>query len=103
MPAASASPRFSSAVIDLNLVAPLNFAQQVHGVMDRQEGGGTIINIGSIGGQRPSPGVALRGSEVRLGAEPFVSPYRLAVCARAAAMRRYVLAAGVRERAANVR
>ena len=61
-PAATASPRFSAAIIALNLVAPLNFAQRVNAVMQAQAEGGCIINIGSVSGLRPSPGTAAYGA-----------------------------------------
>lgn len=60
--AARASPRFTEAVIRLNLVAPLLCAQQANAVMQRQESGGVIINIASVSGTRPSPGTAAYGA-----------------------------------------
>jgi NAD(P)-dependent dehydrogenase (short-subunit alcohol dehydrogenase family) len=60
--AATASPRFSSAIITLNLIAPLNVAQQANAVMQEQDKGGSIINIGSVSGLRPSPGSAAYGA-----------------------------------------
>ena len=60
--AASASPRFSESIIRLNLIAPLNFAQRANAVMQEQEEGGSIINIGSVSGVRPSPGTAAYGA-----------------------------------------
>ena len=60
--AASASPRFSEAIIRLNLIAPLNFAQRANVVMQKQEEGGSIINIGSVSGVRASPGTAAYGA-----------------------------------------
>jgi len=61
-PAATASPRFSEAIIRLNLIAALNFAQQANAVMQNQETGGCIINIASVSGIRPSPGTAAYGA-----------------------------------------
>ncbi len=60
--AASASPRFSEAIIRLNLVAPLNFAQKANAVMQQQTEGGSIVNIASVSGLRPSPGTAAYGA-----------------------------------------
>ncbi len=60
--AATASPRFSEAIIKLNLIAPLNFAQAVNTVMQTQAGGGSIINIASVSTLRPSPGTAAYGA-----------------------------------------
>jgi NAD(P)-dependent dehydrogenase (short-subunit alcohol dehydrogenase family) len=60
--AASASPRFSAAIIALNLIAPLVVAQRANAVMQEQPEGGSIINIGSVSGMRPSPGTAAYGA-----------------------------------------
>jgi NAD(P)-dependent dehydrogenase (short-subunit alcohol dehydrogenase family) len=61
-PAASASPRFHARVIELNLIAPLHVAQAANAVMQDQDGGGSIIMIGSVSGTRPSPGTAAYGA-----------------------------------------
>jgi NAD(P)-dependent dehydrogenase (short-subunit alcohol dehydrogenase family) len=60
--AATASPRFSASIINLNLVAPLVFAQQVNAIMQRQAEGGVIVNIASVSAIRPSPGTAAYGA-----------------------------------------
>lgn len=60
--AATASPRFSEKVIQLNLVAALHCAQQANRIMQGQDSGGSIINIASISGVRPSPGTAAYGA-----------------------------------------
>lgn len=60
--AADASPRFSEAIIRLNLIAALHVAQASNRVMQRQPDGGVIINIGSVSGLRPSPGTAAYGA-----------------------------------------
>jgi NAD(P)-dependent dehydrogenase (short-subunit alcohol dehydrogenase family) len=60
--AATASPRFSEAIIRLNLIAPLTFAQRANRVMQQQEEGGCIINIASVSAIRPSPGTAAYGA-----------------------------------------
>ncbi len=59
---ATASPRFSTAIIQLNLIAPLLFSQAVNAVMQKQSDGGTIVNVGSASGTRPSPGTAAYGA-----------------------------------------
>jgi NAD(P)-dependent dehydrogenase (short-subunit alcohol dehydrogenase family) len=61
-PAATASPRFSQAIVNLNLMAPLHFSQQANAIMQEQATGGAIINIGSVSGLRPSPGSAAYGA-----------------------------------------
>ena len=63
--AATASPRFSEAIIKLNLIAPLNFAQVANRFMQEQETGGSIINIASVSTIRPSPGTAAYGAAKR--------------------------------------
>ena len=60
--AATASPRFSEAVIRLNLLGALHMAQHANAVMQKQPDGGAIVNIGSISGMRPSPGAAAYGA-----------------------------------------
>jgi NAD(P)-dependent dehydrogenase (short-subunit alcohol dehydrogenase family) len=57
--AASASPRFSTAIVTLNLLAPLWFAQRARAAMT---GGGVIINVASVSGLRASPGAAAYGA-----------------------------------------
>ncbi len=59
---ADASPRFSEAIIRLNLIAPLLVAQQANTVMQDQDAGGVIVNIASVSGTRPSPGTAAYGA-----------------------------------------
>jgi len=59
---ATVSPKFSSAIISLNLIAPLVFAQKANEVMQRQPWGGVIVNIASVSGIRPSPGTAAYGA-----------------------------------------
>jgi NAD(P)-dependent dehydrogenase (short-subunit alcohol dehydrogenase family) len=60
--AATASPRFSAAIVNLNLLAPLLMTQRANEVMQGQDGGGSIINISSLNGTRPSPGTAAYGA-----------------------------------------
>ncbi|HVC71657.1 MAG TPA: SDR family oxidoreductase [Acidimicrobiales bacterium] len=62
VPAADASARFISQVIALNLVAPFYCAQAANRVMQEQGQGGSIVNIASISGLRPSPGSAAYGA-----------------------------------------
>ena len=58
----TASPRFSESIVALNLLAPLYCAQAANSVMQDQESGGSIVNIGSVSGMRPSPGTAAYGA-----------------------------------------
>src|SRR5947207_2626737 len=59
---ATASPRFSEAIIRLNLLAPLFVAQAANRVMQLQPDGGSIINIASVSGLRPTPTTAAYGA-----------------------------------------
>ncbi len=59
--AADAKPRFTDAIIRLNLVGPLVLSQQAHAAM-LQSGGGSIVNIASVSAIRPSPGTAAYGA-----------------------------------------
>lgn len=56
-----ASPRFHEAILKLNLIAPLNVAQQANEIMQANDGG-NIIFIGSISALRASPGTAAYGA-----------------------------------------
>ncbi len=60
--AATASPRFSERVLALNLLGPLHVAQAANRIMQRQAEGGSIVNIASVSGERPSPGTAVYGA-----------------------------------------
>ena len=59
--AATASPRFVEAILKLNLVAPLYMSQAAYPHL-KAAGGGSIINIASVSGARPSPGTAIYGA-----------------------------------------
>jgi NAD(P)-dependent dehydrogenase (short-subunit alcohol dehydrogenase family) len=59
---AAASPRFLASIVTLNLLAPLYCAQAANVVMQAQEEGGSIVNITSVSGIRPSPGTAAYGA-----------------------------------------
>jgi NAD(P)-dependent dehydrogenase (short-subunit alcohol dehydrogenase family) len=59
---ATASPRFSAGVIALNLTAPIVCAQKANAVMQNQDDGGTILNIASVSGIRPSPDTLAYGA-----------------------------------------
>jgi NAD(P)-dependent dehydrogenase (short-subunit alcohol dehydrogenase family) len=60
--AATVSPRFVDKIVALNLLAPFYVAQRANAVMQGQDDGGVIVNIGSLSGQRPSPGTAAYGA-----------------------------------------
>jgi len=58
--AATASPRFSEAILALNLLAPLHVAQAAYPHL--REAKGSVVNIASVSGRRPSPGTAIYGA-----------------------------------------
>jgi NAD(P)-dependent dehydrogenase (short-subunit alcohol dehydrogenase family) len=59
---ATVSPRFTAGIIALNLTASIVCAQAVFGVMSAQDDGGSIVNIASVSGIRPSPNTAAYGA-----------------------------------------
>ncbi|MCP5019262.1 MAG: SDR family oxidoreductase [Ketobacter sp.] len=58
--AADAPPKLTESIIRLNLIAPMILAQQAYHAMSKN--GGSIINIASVSGERPSPGTAAYGA-----------------------------------------
>ena len=56
------SAKLLGKLIELNLLAPLLVAQLANTVMQRQDGGGVIVNVSSVSGHRPSPGTAAYGA-----------------------------------------
>ena len=62
VPAAEASAKFSSKIIELNLLGPLSVSTHANAVMQSQEHGGSIVNIASVSGRRPTPGTVAYGA-----------------------------------------
>ncbi|MCU1373780.1 MAG: putative oxidoreductase, partial [Actinomycetia bacterium] len=60
--AATASPRFSDKIVGLNLMSVIHVSKAANAVMQAQDDGGSIINITSVSGIRPSPGTAAYGA-----------------------------------------
>ena len=60
--AATASARFAAAIVMLNLQAALSCGQRANELMQAQDRGGCIVNIGSVSGLRASPGTAAYGA-----------------------------------------
>jgi len=58
--AAEASPRFSSRVVELNLLSALHLATAARAAL--ADVGGSVVNITSLSGMRPSPGTAAYGA-----------------------------------------
>ena len=59
---ATASPRFTERIVALNLLAPIYCAQRANHWMQQQAGPGSIVNISSVSGIRPSPTSAAYGA-----------------------------------------
>ena len=57
-PADTMNPRLFDRVVALNLSAPFYVAQRANAVMQTQDRGGLILNIGSTAAVRPAPGSA---------------------------------------------
>ncbi|MBI2710108.1 MAG: SDR family oxidoreductase [Actinobacteria bacterium] len=62
VPAEEASPRFSEAIIGLNLIGALHVCGAANRVMQGQLEGGAIVNVCSLSGRRPSPATAAYGA-----------------------------------------
>jgi NAD(P)-dependent dehydrogenase (short-subunit alcohol dehydrogenase family) len=57
-----APARLIERIIGLNLTAPLLCAQAANRLMQPQQEGGVIVNIGSVAGARPAPGTVAYGA-----------------------------------------
>jgi NAD(P)-dependent dehydrogenase (short-subunit alcohol dehydrogenase family) len=68
--AAEASPRFSDKIVGLNLMSVIHVSKAANNVMQQQDEGGSIVNITSVSGIRPSPGTAAYGA-AKAGVEHF--------------------------------
>ncbi|MEV3902919.1 SDR family oxidoreductase [Mycobacterium sp. NPDC050551] len=62
VPAAEASAKFSAKIVGLNLLGPLSLSTHANAVMQTQDRGGSIVNIASVSGRRPTPGTAAYGA-----------------------------------------
>ena len=60
--AADASAKFSTKIIELNLIAPLLVSTHANAVMQQQDAGGVIVNISSVSAHRPTPGTGAYGA-----------------------------------------
>ncbi|QUR69110.1 SDR family oxidoreductase [Mycobacterium spongiae] len=60
--AAEATPNFHRKIVELNLLAPLLVSQHANALMQEQPNGGSIVNVCSVSGRRPSPGTAAYGA-----------------------------------------
>ncbi len=60
--AATASPRFAAAIVMLNLQSAMTCSPRANDLMQQQDDGGVIINIGSVSGLGASQGTAAYGA-----------------------------------------
>jgi NAD(P)-dependent dehydrogenase (short-subunit alcohol dehydrogenase family) len=58
----TAKPRFTERIVALNLFAAIFCSQRANHWMQQQDSGGSIVNIGSVSGQRPTPQTAAYGA-----------------------------------------
>ena len=59
---ADSSAKFNRKIIELNLIGALSVSQHANDKMQEQPRGGSIVNICSVSGRRPSPGTAAYGA-----------------------------------------
>ena len=60
--ASDASARFSTKIVELNLLAVLSVSTHANAAMQQQNSGGSIVNITSVSGRRPTPGTVAYGA-----------------------------------------
>jgi NAD(P)-dependent dehydrogenase (short-subunit alcohol dehydrogenase family) len=70
--AAESSAKFNTKIVELNLLGPLSVSIHANAVMQQQDRGGSIINIASVSGRRPTPGTAPYGA-AKAGMESITS------------------------------
>jgi NAD(P)-dependent dehydrogenase (short-subunit alcohol dehydrogenase family) len=70
--AAESSAKFNTKIVELNLLGPLSVSIHANAVMQKQSQGGSIINVASVSGRRPTPGTAPYGA-AKAGMESITS------------------------------
>ena len=60
--AAESSAKFSTKILQLNLLGALSVSTHANAVMQTQDLGGSIINSSSVSGRRPTPGTVAYGA-----------------------------------------
>jgi NAD(P)-dependent dehydrogenase (short-subunit alcohol dehydrogenase family) len=60
--AAESSAKFSTKILQLNLLGALSVSTHANAVMQTQDLGGSIVNISSVSGRRPTPGTVAYGA-----------------------------------------
>ncbi len=69
---AESSAKFNRKIVELNLLGPLSVSIYANAAMQSQPQGGSIINIASVSGRRPTPGTAPYGA-AKAGMESITS------------------------------
>jgi NAD(P)-dependent dehydrogenase (short-subunit alcohol dehydrogenase family) len=69
---AESSAKFNTKIVELNLLGPLSLSIHANAVMQKQDQGGSIVNIASVSGRRPTPGTAPYGA-AKAGMESITS------------------------------
>jgi NAD(P)-dependent dehydrogenase (short-subunit alcohol dehydrogenase family) len=69
---AESSAKFNTKIVELNLLGPLSVSIHANAAMQKQPQGGSIINIASVSGRRPTPGTAPYGA-AKAGMESITS------------------------------
>jgi NAD(P)-dependent dehydrogenase (short-subunit alcohol dehydrogenase family) len=59
---AESSAKFNRKIVELNLFGALSVSQHANVKMQNQQHGGSIVNITSVSGRRPTPGTAAYGA-----------------------------------------
>ena len=59
---AESSAKFNRKIVELNLLGALLVSQHANDKMQSQQRGGSIVNICSVSGRRPTPGTAAYGA-----------------------------------------
>ncbi|MGV0641786.1 SDR family oxidoreductase [Mycolicibacterium sp. XJ2546] len=72
VPASEASAKFSTKIVELNLLGPLSVSTHANAVMQNQDRGGSIVNVASVSGRRPTPGTVAYGA-AKAGMESITS------------------------------
>ena len=70
--AAESSATFSRKIVELNLLGALSVSTHANTVMQSQPSGGSIVNITSVSGRRPTPGTVAYGA-AKAGMENMTS------------------------------
>ena len=58
----TASPRFFASIVAINLTGLMVFSQKANAIMQKQDDGGTIVNIASVAGLQAAPFMAAYGA-----------------------------------------